>query len=277
MKSGAISCSSSAVSVRVQHGQCEDPRVAIRRGLFRARGKAGAPRCGSACEATPIISSTSQKRRSHEETTCIRDRYCAAGLGAHALRSRNESQRRDRRREKRRGPGALHTRAAVGWHVQGRRRKKHGRHARQHPCSRQGRRPHPRRILMAGYSGTPLAKKLGIKPGSTLLLDGAPDDYPTKEAAVARAISDHVDIGHVVTKNAAELAAKLRKLRDRIRDDTTVWVSWPKKSSKVPTDITEDVIRAIALPLGFVDVKVCAVDDIWSGLKLVIRRELRHQ
>jgi len=130
---------------------------------------------------------------------------------------------------------------------------------------------------MAGYSGTPLAKKLGIKSGSTLLLDGAPDDYPTKEAAVARSISDRVDIVHVFTKNAAELAAKLRKLRDRIRDDTTVWVSWPKKSSKVPTDITEDVIRAIALPLGFVDVKVCAVDDIWSGLKLVIRRELRHQ
>src|SRR5207244_1551716 len=92
MKSGAISCSSSAVSVRVQHGQCEDPRVAIRRGLFRARGKAGAPRCGSACEATPIISSTSLKRRSHEEKTCIRDRYCAAGLGAHALRSRQESR-----------------------------------------------------------------------------------------------------------------------------------------------------------------------------------------
>jgi hypothetical protein len=127
---------------------------------------------------------------------------------------------------------------------------------------------------MAGYSGTPLAKKLGIKSGTTLLLDGAPDDYPSKEATVARSISDRVDIVHLFTTSAGELGAKLRKLRTRIRPDATVWVSWPKKSSKVPTDITEDVIREVALPLGFVDVKVCAVDDVWSGLKLVIRREL---
>jgi len=128
---------------------------------------------------------------------------------------------------------------------------------------------------MAGYSGTPLAKKLGIKPGSTLLLDGAPDAYPSKGATVARSISDRVDLVHLFTTSAKELDAKLRKLRNRIRDDAAVWVSWPKKSSKVPTDITEDVIRDVALPLGFVDVKVCAVDDVWSGLKLVIRRELR--
>ncbi|HMC23574.1 MAG TPA: DUF3052 domain-containing protein [Thermoanaerobaculia bacterium] len=128
---------------------------------------------------------------------------------------------------------------------------------------------------MAGYSGTPLAKKLGIKSGTTLLLDGAPDDYPSKEATVARAISDRVDIVHLFTTSAGALDAKLRKLRTRIRPDAVVWVSWPKKSSKVPTDITEDVIRDVALPLGFVDVKVCAVDEVWSGLKLVIRRELR--
>jgi len=128
---------------------------------------------------------------------------------------------------------------------------------------------------MAGYSGTPLAKKLGIKSGTTLLLDGAPDDYPSKEATVARAISDRVDIVHLFTTSAGALDAKLRKLRNRIRPDAVVWVSWPKKSSKVPTDITEDVIREVALPLGFVDVKVCAVDEVWSGLKLVIRRELR--
>jgi hypothetical protein len=128
---------------------------------------------------------------------------------------------------------------------------------------------------MAGYSGTPLAKKLGIKPGSTLLLDGAPNAYPSKGTTVARSLSDRVDLVHIFTKNAAELDAKLRKLRASIRDDAVVWVSWPKKASKVPTDITEDVIRDIALPLGFVDVKVCAVDDVWSGLKLVIRKELR--
>jgi hypothetical protein len=128
---------------------------------------------------------------------------------------------------------------------------------------------------MAGYSGTPLAKKLGIKPGSTILLDGAPADYPSKEATVARSLSTRVDLIHIFSRSAGELDAKLRRLRDRIRDDAAVWVSWPKKSSKVPTDITEDVIREIALPLGFVDIKVCAVDDVWSGLKLVIRRALR--
>lgn len=128
---------------------------------------------------------------------------------------------------------------------------------------------------MSGYSGTPLAKKLGIKPGSTLLLDGAPADYPSRDAVVARSLSDRVDIIHIFTKSANELDVKLHKLRDRIRDDAVVWISWPKKSSKVPTDITEDVIRDVALPLGFVDIKVCAVDDVWSGLKLVIRRALR--
>ena len=124
---------------------------------------------------------------------------------------------------------------------------------------------------MAGYSGSPLAKKLGIKPGTTILLDGAPDSYPTRDATIARSLSDRVDIVHVFTKSAGELAPKLRKLRASIRDDATVWVSWPKKTSKVPTDITEDVIRDIALPMGFVDIKVCAVDEIWSGLKLVRR------
>ena len=129
---------------------------------------------------------------------------------------------------------------------------------------------------MAGYSGTPLAKKLGIKPGATILLDGAPANYPAEQATVARSLSDRVDLVHIFTTRASELAAKLRKLRTSIRDDATLWVSWPKKSSKVPTDVTEDVIRDVALPLGFVDVKVCAVDDVWSGLKLVVRRELRN-
>jgi len=128
---------------------------------------------------------------------------------------------------------------------------------------------------MAGYSGTPLAKKLGIQAGSTILLDGAPADYPSKDAKVARSLSDRVDLVHIFSKSAGELQSKLAKLRSSIRPDAVVWVSWPKKSSKVPTDITEDVIREIALPMGFVDVKVCAVDDVWSGLKLVIRRALR--
>lgn len=130
-------------------------------------------------------------------------------------------------------------------------------------------------MALSGYSGTPLAKKLGIKPGATLYLDGAPGDYPSEGATIARRISDRVDLVHLFTKSAAELDAKLRRYRDRIRHDAAVWVSWPKKASKVPTDITENVIRDIALPLGFVDVKVCAIDHVWSGLKLVIRREHR--
>ena len=131
---------------------------------------------------------------------------------------------------------------------------------------------------MAGYSGTPLPKKLGMKPGSVVLVEGAPPSYSLPDdVAVARRLTPSVDLIHLFTKSAAELEKKLRTWRHRMRDDATVWVSWPKKSSKVPTDITEDVIRAIALPMGFVDVKVCAVDDMWSGLKLVIRRELRGE
>ena len=128
---------------------------------------------------------------------------------------------------------------------------------------------------MAGYSGTPLPKKLGITQGATLYLDGAPGDYPSAGTMLVRTVSERVDLVHLFTKSAAELRSKLRRYRDAIRDDAVVWISWPKKASKVPTDITEDVVREVALPLGFVDIKVCAVDDVWSGLKLVIRREHR--
>lgn len=129
---------------------------------------------------------------------------------------------------------------------------------------------------MAGYSGTPLAKKLGIKEGSVLFVDGgAPAGYPTHAAVPARSLSERVDIIHLFTRSAKELQAKLRRYRAAMRDDAALWVSWPKKASKVPTDITEDVIRVIALPMGFVDIKVCAVDDTWSGLKLVIRKTER--
>jgi hypothetical protein len=135
--------------------------------------------------------------------------------------------------------------------------------------------------MPAGYSGTPLAKKLGIKAGAVVLLDGAPAAYPAlleplpDEVTFGRAISQRVDVIHLFVTTAADLAKKLRRYRDRMRDDAVVWVSWPKKASKVKTDVTEDVIRAIAFPMGLVDVKVCAVDETWSGLKLVIRREQR--
>jgi len=126
---------------------------------------------------------------------------------------------------------------------------------------------------MAGYSGTPLPKKLGMSPGSVVFFDGGALDVP--EITRAARLGRDVDIVHLFTKSAAELRKKLAYYRKRLRDDATVWVSWPKKASKVPTDITEDAIREICLPMGWVDVKVCAVDETWSGLKLVVRKELR--
>ncbi len=133
----------------------------------------------------------------------------------------------------------------------------------------------------AGYSGTPLSKKLGIASGSRVLTHNAPAEYlawlaplPTDVVFVTR-ISATVDIVHLFVTSCDVLTTRLTSLRTTLRADAMVWVSWPKKSAKVPTDITEDVIRAVALPMGFVDVKVCAVNDVWSGLKLVIRKELR--
>ena len=134
---------------------------------------------------------------------------------------------------------------------------------------------------MAGYSGTPLVKKLGIKRGSKILPWRAPQDYvnlvgPLPEgAAVVSRVTDNTDIVHIFCTKKSQLTKSLRSLRSRLRQDGTIWVSWPKKSAKVPTEITEDTVREIAIPLGFVDIKVCAVDDVWSGLKLVIRRENR--
>jgi len=134
---------------------------------------------------------------------------------------------------------------------------------------------------MAGYSGTPLAKKLGINPGANVFVVAAPSDYASLLAPLpdglkfVNKLTNSVDVIHLFTKSASELDAKLRRWRKAIKPDASIWISWPKKASKVPTDITEDVIREIALPMGFVDVKVCAVDETWSGLKLVIRKELR--
>ncbi len=136
---------------------------------------------------------------------------------------------------------------------------------------------------MAGYSGTPLSKKLGIKPGSRLFVAGAPSDYvklvaplPDGVELVSR-MSASVDLAHLFTTRRTDLAAKLASTLAKLRPDGTIWVSWPKKASKQPTDITEDTIREVALPLGLVDVKVCAVDETWSGLKLVIRKEHRER
>ena len=133
----------------------------------------------------------------------------------------------------------------------------------------------------AGYSTTPLSKKLGIGVGTSVYAVGAPTAYrsmleplPAGVRFVSK-ISKEVDLVHVFQDGKSDLARHLLSLRKRIRSDAVVWVSWPKKASRVPTDITEDVIRALALPMGFVDIKVCAVSDVWSGLKLVIRKSLR--
>ena len=134
-----------------------------------------------------------------------------------------------------------------------------------------------------GYSGTPLARKLGIAAGSRVLVVHEPDGYrdwlaPLPEGVRFEArVSAATDVVHVFVDRRAELENQLDSLRTRIAPAAAVWVSWPKKASKVPTDITEDTIRELALPIGFVDVKVCAVSDVWSGLKLVIRKELRGQ
>jgi hypothetical protein len=133
----------------------------------------------------------------------------------------------------------------------------------------------------AGYSETPLAKKLGIKENSHVLLLNAPAGYdrllqpfPASVVFDTR-LTPGVDLVQVFATERDDLAKRLALLRRTLRPDASVWISWPKKASKVPTTITEDVIRELALPLGFVDVKVCAVSDVWSGLKLMVRKELR--
>jgi hypothetical protein len=135
--------------------------------------------------------------------------------------------------------------------------------------------------MMAGYSGTPLAKKLGIKPGSTLHSVHAPANYlalvaPLPEnVTVRRGVVDDLDVVHLFTKTRAELIELLDLYKPKIKQNGSIWVSWPKKTSGIPSEITEDTVREIALPLGLVDIKVCAVDETWSGLKLVIRKENR--
>ena len=134
-------------------------------------------------------------------------------------------------------------------------------------------------MATAGYSGTPLAKKLSLKPGLTVW-------FHTMPASVRAEIGDvgvvelaepapGVEAVHLFTASRAQMAELLTRLRPTIAPHGFVWVSWPKRAAKVPTDVTEDTIREVALPMGYVDVKVCAVDAVWSGLKLMIRKELR--
>lgn len=133
----------------------------------------------------------------------------------------------------------------------------------------------------AGYSDTPLARKLGIKENCRLFLVDAPKTYlelvaplPAGAKVVSR-IDAGTDIVHLFTTSRATLEKLCARSLERLRADGAIWVSWPKKASGVATDISENVIREVALPMGLVDVKVCAVDETWSGLKLVLRKENR--
>lgn len=134
---------------------------------------------------------------------------------------------------------------------------------------------------LAGYSGTPLAKKLGIVEDVRVVTKNAPEEYAELLEPVPagvrfeKRVSQATDVVHLFSSQKSELKKHLESLRQTVRSDCAIWVSWPKKASKAPTDITENTIRELALPLGFVDIKVCAVSQVWSGLKLVIRKELR--
>ena len=136
--------------------------------------------------------------------------------------------------------------------------------------------------MAVGYSGTPLPKKLGLKDNTRFVVINEPEDYlallgplpPGLE--MQNTLSQSTNLVHVFVTKRQALSRHLATLRNKLNPEAAVWVSWPKKSSKVPSEVTEDTIRELALPLGFVDIKVCAVSEVWSGLKLTVRKELRN-
>lgn len=132
---------------------------------------------------------------------------------------------------------------------------------------------------MEGYSGRPLYKKLGMKEGSRWLLVHPPENYleilGTGYPAVFEVEDPPFDAVHIFASSCAILEEEVHTFKDLIEKNGMIWISWYKKASKIDTDVTEDVVRSVVLPLGLVDIKVCAVDDLWSGLKVVWRKELR--
>lgn len=131
---------------------------------------------------------------------------------------------------------------------------------------------------MAGYSPNPLLRKLGIKAGHRIQVFNEPDNYwddlgplPENIEGVDEAAPESLDFIHFFTKSAAELKNEIDSLKSRVKKTGMIWISWPKKASKVPTDVTDMVVRNIGLEAGLVDVKVCAVDEVWSGLKFMYR------
>ena len=136
--------------------------------------------------------------------------------------------------------------------------------------------------MTAGYSGTPLVRKLGYKAGMRVLHTGAPEGFADLLGALPDAITvlerpaDDLDLAMLFVTQRRELERGLATLHPKLQPAGMIWVAWPKRASKLPTDVTEDVVRDVALPRGLVDVKVCAIDEVWSGLKLVIRKPLRR-
>lgn len=128
---------------------------------------------------------------------------------------------------------------------------------------------------MAGYSGTPLLKKIGIKDGDRVLVLNAPRNMPGELRAFTDELKKDIDVILLFAMSQSEFRDEFAKAAKKIQPDGMIWIAWPKKASGIKTDLTEDVIRNFALAGIFVDVKVCAIDETWSGLKLVIRKELR--
>jgi len=140
---------------------------------------------------------------------------------------------------------------------------------------------------MAGYSGTPLARKLGIKQGAAVALLGAPDAFETLLAPLPPAVTVQRDpavpmnpgtydvvVGFTTRRDT--LAHWIRDVRPALKPAAGLWIAWPKRAARIATEVTEDTVRELALPTGLVDNKVCAIDETWSGLRLVVRRELRR-
>lgn len=136
-------------------------------------------------------------------------------------------------------------------------------------------------VSMAGYSATPLARKLGIRDGARVALLGAPSDFeqslhPLPDGVrVLRRLADDLDIAVLSVMTRSALSRRFSTVAARLTPAGGLWVAWPKRASGVPTDLTEDVLRAVCLPYGLVDTKVCAIDDTWSGLRFVWRKENR--
>ena len=136
-------------------------------------------------------------------------------------------------------------------------------------------------MIPAGYSGTPLPRKLGIREGAVMASLNAPDGFAETLGALPDSVTVRdrlrgpLDVILFFTARRAKLEARIERLKAALDPAGRLWIAWPKRASRVPTDMTEDVVREVALPLGLVDNKVAAIDETWSGLQLVIRRELR--